>query len=291
MRFLSIVALLLCPALVVAQMGPASPSQTPAAMSGQATSLEIKPPNATIDERLGHFVPADALFTDETGRVLRLGDYLNKGRPIVLQLGYFDCPMLCDVINAEMVSSLRQVKLDVGREYVVLSVSIDPNESWQKAYNQKNQYLKDLGKPGEAIGWHLLTGTNESIASLTDAVGFRYEWVEEVKEWAHPAALIILAPDGKVTRYIYGVNYPPEVMRLSLVEASDGKIGSIMDRIILTCFRFNHATGKYQLVAWRALQIAAGITVAVMALFTLPVWIRSIREARRRRTGATPALS
>ena len=291
MRFLSIVALLLCPALVVAQMGPASPSQPPAAMSGQATSLEIKPPNATIDERLGHFVPADALFTDETGRVLRLGDYLNKGRPIVLQLGYFDCPMLCDVINAEMVSSLRQVKLDVGREYVVLSVSIDPNESWQKAYNQKNQYLKDLGKPGEAIGWHLLTGTNESIASLTDAVGFRYEWVEEVKEWAHPAALIILAPDGKVTRYIYGVNYPPEVMRLSLVEASDGKIGSIMDRIILTCFRFNHATGKYQLVAWRALQIAAGITVAVMALFTLPVWIRSIREARRRRTGATPALS
>jgi protein SCO1/2 len=290
-RLLSIFALLLAPAFALAQMGPASPSQTPAAMSGEASSLQIDPPNATIEEKLGEYVPADARFTDETGRKVALGDYLNKGRPIILQLGYFNCPMLCDVINAEMVESLKAVKLDVGSEYVVLSVSIDPNEDWQKAYDQKNQYLRDLGTPGEAIGWHLLTGSSESIAALTDSVGFRYEWVEEVKEWAHPAALIILAPDGKVTRYIYGVEYPPETIRLSLIEAADGQIGTIVDRIILTCFRFNHATGKYQLVAWRALQIAAGITVVVMAAVTLPVWIRSIRESRRRRAGATPALS
>lgn len=242
-----------------------------------------------VDEKLGAIVPASTMFVDESGTKVPLGDFLGKGRPVILWLGYYECPMLCDKMSAGMVSAVRGVQLDAGKEFSILNVSIDPNESANLARAKKATYLKELGQPGNASAWNLLTGAPESIKLLADSVGYKFaKVVLEEKDgpetqYAHPAVLMVLSPEGKVTRYLYpvaaaGVAFDSRTMQLSLIEASEGRIGSVVDRVILTCLRYDAHTGTYTWVAVNLMRWAGGLTILLMAAILVPLWIRASRR-------------
>jgi len=276
--FACLATLSLSAALAHAQLGPAPPPMISPALSEDP--LEQFDAVSDIEEHLGAKIPADLTFVDETGKSVSLSDYLNHGRPVILQLGYFECPMLCNAVSKSMVETLQKVTLDAGNEYDVLYVSIDPSEKWPLAKQKKEATIKALGQPGAAVGWHLLTGDQSSIDSLAQATGFKYSFIPDLQEFSHPAVLMILSPDGTITRYLYGTNYDARSMRLSLVEASNGTIGTIADRFILNCFRFDHTTGKYQRNAVLILRVSAALTVMVMSAIFVPLWYRSWAAGR-----------
>jgi protein SCO1 len=241
-----------------------------------------------VDEKLGSIVPSSMMFVDESGAKVPLSDFLGKGRPVILWLGYYECPMLCDKMSGGMVEAVRGVQLDAGKEFSILNVSIDPNESAALARAKKATYLKELGQPGNAAAWNLLTGSPESIKSLADSVGYKFKKVVlkgndgAETQYAHPAVLVVLSPEGKVTRYLYplaaaGIAFDPRTMQLSLIEASEGRVGSVVDRFVLTCLRYDAHTGKYTWIAVKLMQWAGGLTVVIMAAVFLPLWIRAAR--------------
>jgi protein SCO1/2 len=217
-----------------------------------------------IDQELNHQVPLDLVFHDETGKTVRLGDYFGS-KPVILSLIYFNCPQLCPMVENGLLESLKQVKFDLGDQYNVLTVSFDPNDSPAQAYAKRAMYLSMYNRKGAASGWHFLTGDEASIAALTKAVGFHYRYDPATKQFSHATAVIILTPQGKVARYFYGIRYPAGAVRLSLVEASQGKIGTPVDAVLLFCSHYNPVTGKYSLLVSRLLFIGAIITVIGLA--------------------------
>ena len=246
--------------------------------------MEYAPPelqNIGIDEKSGSVLPLDLKFIDETGKTVALGDYFSKGRPVILQLGYFGCPMLCDLVSNGTVDSLNNLTLAMGRDFEAINLSFDPAETATLAKLKKQSYLAKYNRPAGAESWHFLTGDARSIEKLTDAVGFRYKWVESSRQFSHPAALILLTPDGKISRYLYGVKYEPRTLRLSLVEASEGKIGTTADRILLTCFHYDAYAGKYtSRVAMNLMRLAGIVTVfALSSVIGIALW-REKRAAR-----------
>src|SRR5688572_12965813 len=234
--------------------------------------------NIGIDEKSGQTLPLDLKFVDETGEVVELKKYFGHNRPVVLQLSYFGCPSLCSLVSNGLVDSLNELTLTMGKEFDVINVSFDPAETARLAKLKKQSFLVAYTRPAGAEAWHFLTGNPAEIKQLTDAVGFRYKWVESSRQFSHPAALILLTPDGKISRYLYGVKYEPRTLRLSLVEASEGKIGTTVDRFILTCFHYDSYAGKYTPVAMTIMR-GAGI-VTVLAIATIIVWL--IRREKRR---------
>ena len=232
-----------------------------------ATGQSIAPQqyrNAGVDEHPNAQVPTDLVFYDERGQQVQLGSYFQVGRPIILQLGYFDCPKLCDVISRDLVDTIKQIDLVGGKDFVYLFVSINPAESPNLAAVKRESYLEQYGKPGQGDGFHFLVGEPKNITALADAVGFRYNEVDVPGEYAHPAVLFALTPDGKISRYLYGVSVPPETLRLTLVEASQGKIGTSFDRLALMFCCYDISTGKYSLMAFRLMQVASVFTVAIL---------------------------
>lgn len=248
-----------------------------------------------VDEKQGAIVPLDTKFADEDGRDVTLRDYFANGRPVILWLGYFECPALCDRMSGGMVRAVQNVKLESGKEFAILNVSINPSEVPGVAKQKKINYLKELGQPGEASGWNLLTGTSLSITALTNAVGFKFKPVTTIEgtEYAHPAVLLVLSPEGKVTRYLYpqsqGVEFDAQTMRLSLIEASEGKVGSPLDQFLLTCLRYDAHTGKYTKDAQAIMKWAGVATVVTMAAIFLPLWIRAARRPLDDGDGLPPA--
>jgi protein SCO1/2 len=220
--------------------------------------------NAGVDEHPNAQVPGNLSFYDESGQVVNLGQYFRAGRPIVLQLGYFDCPKLCDVISRNLVITMKQVNLVGGKDFVYLFVSINPAESPNLAAVKRENYLDLYGKTGEGDGFHFLVGGERNISALAATTGFRYNEVDMPGEYAHPAVLFVLTPEGKISRYLYGVNVPPETLRLSLVEASEGKVGTSFDRLALMFCCYDINTGKYTLMAFRLMQVAAVFTVMIL---------------------------
>lgn len=244
----------------------------------------FKPGEVGVDEKLGSTIPTSTTFVDETGTKVTLGDYLHKDRPVILWMGYYECPMLCDKMSAGMVDAVKRIQLDAGKEFSILNVSIDPNESSGLAKAKKQTYLSELGQPGNAAAWNLLTGSPETIKTLADAVGYKFKKikVKDETQYAHPAVLMILSPEGKLTRYLYpvaaaGVTFDPRTMQLSLIEASEGRIGSIVDRVILTCLHYDVKAGAYTKNAVALMKLGGGITILVMGLFLIPLWIKSAR--------------
>jgi protein SCO1 len=231
-----------------------------------------------VDERLGDTFPLDAAFKDETGQSVTLANYFNQGRPVIVQFGYYECPMLCGLMSRGMVNALQNVKLDVGQEFDVVSISIDAGEVPELAAAKKRTYMNELGKPGDSVGWHFLTGNPDQIARAAAAAGYKFKYIETDREYAHPAVLIVASPTGKITRYLYGAEYNPQTVRLSLVEAANGTIGSTIDKIMLRCFRFDPNTGKYSKFAVDSLRIAGLLTVVLMIAVFVPLWIRSARK-------------
>jgi protein SCO1/2 len=219
-----------------------------------------------IDQRLNNQVPLDLPFVDESGRDVRLGDYFGK-RPVLLALVYYECPMLCTQVLNGVVSALGTLKFDVGREFDVVAVSINPKEGPGLASQKKAAYLERYGRPHTAAGWHFLTGRDEHIKRLASAVGFRYAYDEEIGQYAHGAGVEVLTPKGTISRYFYGIEYSPRDLRFGLIEASEERIGTAVDDVLLLCYHYDPATGKYGATAIGMVRIGAVATVAAFLTF------------------------
>ena len=231
----------------------------------------VRPPglkNVGIEQRLDEQIPPDLTFRDETGKSVQLGDYFGK-KPIILNLVYYQCPMLCGEVLSGLESALRVLKFDVGKEFDVLTVSFDPKETPEMAAAKKTEYLKRYGRPGADQGWHFLTGPASSIDVLTKAAGFQYQYDPKTGQFAHSTAIMVLTPEGKISQYYYGVEFAPKDLRLGLIQASDSKIGTVVDQVLLYCYHYNPDTGKYGAVISRVLQLAGGATVLILGTFLI----------------------
>jgi protein SCO1/2 len=226
----------------------------------------VRPPylqNVGIEQHLDAQVPPDLAFTDETGRAVKLGDYFGH-KPMILNLVYYNCTMLCGEALSGLTGSMKMVKFNVGEEFEVLTVSFNPQETPVIAAAKKQDYLKRYGRPNAADGWHFLTGPAESINALTKAVGFQYQYDAKSSQYAHATAIMVLTPQGRISRYFYGVDYPPKDLRMGLVEASQGKIGNAVDQVLLYCYHYDPATGKYGAIVSNILKLGAGLTILLL---------------------------
>ncbi len=230
-------------------------------------SKTVAPPGLEgvgIDQRLNEQVPLDLTFKDETGRTVKLGDYFHADRPVILNLVYFECPMLCTEVLNGLTSALKVMKFQPGKEFEVVTVSIDPREGPALAATKKASYLKRLGHPEAAAGWHFLSGEQAQISALADAVGFRYRYDKKLDQFAHAAGIMLLTPEGKVAQYYYGVEYSAKDMRLGIVEASKNHIGSLADQVLLYCYHYDPRTGRYGATVTNIVRLAGLTTVIVL---------------------------
>jgi protein SCO1/2 len=226
-----------------------------------------------IDQKLNGQVPLDLSFRDETGRSVRLEDYFGQ-RPVVLALVYFECPMLCTQVLNGLLRSLQNLNLDAGRQFEVLAVSINPRETPELAAAKQKTYVGLYGRPGASGGWHFLTGDEPAIERLAKSVGFRYAYDPVSGQYAHATAIMVLTPEGKISRYFYGIEYPARDLRLGLVEASAGRIGSPADQVLLFCYHYDPTTGKYGLVISNIVRAAGLATALALGIFMLVMFRR-----------------
>jgi len=242
-----------------------------------------------IDQNLDAQVPLDLTFRNEQGNVVRLRDYFH-GKPVVLSLVYYKCPMLCTEVLNGMKGVFRHLPMVIGKDFDVVTVSIDPTETPSLAAAKKEKYLEGYDHPEGAAGWHFLTGDDQQIRTLADVVGFRYVYDKETKQYAHAAGIMVLTPEGRVSRYLYGVDYLIKDMRLALVEASNNTIGSPIDQVLLLCYHYDPATGKYGLVVMNLLKISGALTILILGGF-ITLMLRRERKKRIQSegSGATPA--
>jgi protein SCO1 len=253
------------------------------ALVARGAGAEQRPPvlrEIGFDQRLGESVPLDLAFRNEAGETIRLGDYFGK-KPVVLSLNYYACPMLCTVTLSGLASALNIISMTAGKEFEVVTVSFDPKETHELAAAKKKTYMERYKRPGAAEGWHFLTGDAAPIAALTRAVGFRYVWDPDTKQFAHPAGIVVLTPEGKIARYLYGIEYAPRDLRLAVVEASAGRVGNPVDQIILACYQYDPTTGKYGAAIMRLIRGAGVLTVAALAGF-IALMLRRERAGRTR---------
>src|SRR5688572_9997411 len=237
-----------------------------------------------IDQRIGEQIPLDLPFTDETGRAVRLGDYFGK-RPVILALVYYECPMLCTQVLNGLVSALGVMNFEPGREFDVVAVSFNPKEGPGLASQKKANYLQRYGRPHTAAGWHFLTGKEESIKRLTEAAGLQYAYDPAIQQYAHGAGIEVLTPKGVISRYFYGIEFSARDIRLGLIEASEDRIGTAIDDVLLFCYHYDPATGKYGAAVLRMVRIAGVATVLAFLSF-LTISLRREKAAARVRPDA-----
>ena len=234
-----------------------------------------------IEQRLGEKLPLEAVFKDENGREVKLGDYFSKGRPIVLALVYYECPMLCNQVLNGLTGSMKGVNLDAGKDFDVVAISFDAkeNDKPELGKNKKASYLERYGRPGTDDGFHFLTGTQESIDAVTTAVGFTYEWDEKSNQFAHASGVMIANPDGKLSRYLYGIDYSPKDLKFGIMESAENKVGSVTDQLLLYCYHYDPSTGKYGFAILNSLRIAGIATLLGMGLMGFVFWRKAKNKA------------
>ncbi len=232
-----------------------------------------------FDQNINAQVPLNLTFHDETGATVPLSKYIGGGKPTILALVYFNCPMLCTLELNGLVRSTRGMNLVAGKDYQVLALSFNPRETPDLAAEKKAVYMKHYDRPGGAAGWHFLTGKEDQIEKLTSTVGFRYRWDPETMTYAHASGLTILTPQGKVSRYFFGIDYSPRELRLALVDASAGHLGNPIDQVLLYCCVYNPKTGKYSILIWNVIRVFAVLVLIVLLGF---VGLMFLREHRRR---------
>jgi len=247
------------------------PAIVQAQPSGQSNPIYDE---VDLQEKLGEKVAKDAVFYNEKGEEVRLADYFDGETPVVLSLVYHDCPMLCSLILDGVTESLRELAWTPGEEFTKLTVSFNAIETPDVAKRQKDRYLADYGRPEAADHWHFLTGDEAAIEQLTESVGFSFTWVEEQQEYAHPSVLVFIGGDGTVTRYLHGMRFPERDMRNALVEASEGRVGSVMDRAIMYCFQFDPTSSSYVLHAWNVMKIGSILGALALGGVLLVFWRR-----------------
>jgi protein SCO1/2 len=272
-RVLCSVVLALLPTGAYAQYGDAPP---------RPTSATAKPgllQQVRIDQRIGEQLPLDLMFKDEGGRDVRLGDFFGR-KPVVMALAYFQCPMLCTQVLNGMTGALKTLSLDAGKDFEVVVVSIDPRDTPSAAAAKKATYLETYGRPAVAAGWHFLTGTNASIKPLADAIGFHYAYDATLQQFAHGAAIYVATPQGVMARYLLGIDFAPRDLRLALVEASNNKLGTVGDKVLLLCYHYDPSEGKYGAAVLNAVRAGFILTVGAFLAFVF---------VSRRRGPAAPA--
>jgi protein SCO1/2 len=272
-----------------------SPAQPPPADFGgtaPGTALPKEIDGVDVEEHLGESLPLDLRFRDDRGNIVRLSDYLGKGRPLIVSMNYSNCPMLCNTQLTGLINTLRDVKWTPGAEFEIVSVSLNPRETVEEAAATKRKYAEVYGRPGADMGWHFLVGADEDIRRLASVIGVKYKYLADIKQYVHPPVFILVSPEGRIMRYFYGVRFEPaRTLEWSLVEASEGKIGTTLDRVIMYCLHFDTATGKYTPAIRRIMQIGAALTVSALGLVIGVFWWRERRRANAvTLSGGIPAI-
>jgi protein SCO1/2 len=277
--FVSFAVSLLVSSMALAQ--PSSPKYVPP--PGKVASEQIPMlKDVGIDQKLEQQIPLDVVFTDEQGQDVKLGQYFGA-RPVILALVYYECPMLCTQVLHGLVGSLEGIAFKAGKEFEVVVVSFDPGETPAVAAQRKQYFLKRYDRPEAAPNVHFLTGREESIKTLTGAIGFRYAYDQQIDQYAHPAAITVLTAQGKISRYLFGIEFAPRDLKLALVEAADGKIGTIVEQALLFCYHYDPETGRYGLAIMNLVRIGGLLTVVVLGA---SVWL-SLRRERRLQNAVT----
>lgn len=237
-----------------------------------------------IEQHLNAEVPGDLEFRDELGNAVKLGDYFGRGRPVILNLGYYQCPMLCSELLEGLVGSMKALTFQLGQDFDVVTLSFDPRETTEMAAAKKRDIMKRYGRANAASGWHFLTGRADQIKILTDAVGFQYQFDPKTGQYAHATAIVLLTPDRHIAEYFYGVEFSPRDLRLGLVQAGQGKIGNITDSVLLYCYHYDPRAGKYGAVISNVLKIGGLATILILGTFVF-VMYRADRSAAHRELG------
>ncbi len=234
-----------------------------------------------IDEHIGETINLDLKFKDEDGKDVSLRQYVGVGgQAALLSLAYYECPSLCTFHLNGLNDAFKQIKKPLGEEFQAIVVSIEPKETPALATAKKAAYIKSYGRPEGAKGWHFLTGTQENINALAKQLGFKFRWDEQQKQYAHASAAAVLTPTGEISRYLYGIVFDPKVVRLSMIEAADGKMGGVMDRLILYCFHYNASSKKYSLMLSNIMAGGGALILLILGVFLAPFWIRNMRKTK-----------
>ena len=267
--------LILAPALLLSALA-ALPAKAQLDDGAPVQTAGVRPAllrNVGLDQNLGDALPLDLTFRDEQGHPVALRQFFGE-KPVILTLVYYQCPMLCTEVLNGLLNSTKELPLEIGRDFNIVTVSIDPSERTVLANIKHQLYTGLYGRPGGPEGWHFLTGDEPQIKALAAAVGFRYAYDSASGQFAHPSGIMLLTPEGKLTRYFYGIAYPSRDLRLALVEAAQGKIGSPIDQILLYCYHYDPQTGRYGLLISHVLQAAGGLTVLLMGVAILILFRR-----------------
>lgn len=234
-----------------------------------------------IEQKLGDTLPLDTVFKDESGNNVKLGDYFQKGRPVILAFVYYECPMLCNEVLNGLTGTLKGISLDAGKDFEVVAISFDKRENDipDLAKNKKANYLERYGRNGTEKGWHFLTGTEDSIQAATKAAGFGFKWDEKSGQFAHAGGIMIATPDGRLSRYFYGIDYAPKDVKFGLIESADNKVGTAVDKLLLYCFHYNPATGKYGLAILNVIRVGGILTLLGMGAMGFIFWRRNKRNS------------
>ena len=246
--------------------GLAFPPAASAQLSDPIQNIGVRPEllkDVGVDQKLNESIPLGLQFNDEKGKPVELRQFFGS-KPVILSLVYYNCPMLCTQVLNGLERSLKEVSLDLGKDYTVVTVSIDPTERPGLASAKQQLYAGMYGRPGGAQGWHFLTGDEPQIKQLASTVGFRYAYDPDSKQFAHASVIMLLTPEGRISRYFYGITYPSRDLRLGLDDASEGKIGSPVDAVLLFCYHYDPATGKYGVVISHVIQLLGGLTILVV---------------------------
>jgi protein SCO1/2 len=281
------ITLLALPQLAQAQrFATNGPYNTPAGSSPTADILR----DVGIEQHLDAQLPLETLFRDETGRQVRLGKYF-VDKPVVLMLVQYRCPMLCTQVLNGFLKSSQAVPLEIGRDFQVVTVSFDAREGAELAAEKKKHYSRVYRREGGARGWHFLTGDQAAIGRITRAVGFRYRYDPKSNQFAHASGIVIATPDGRLARYLYGIEYSPGDLRLGLVESSSGRIGTPVDQVLLLCYHYDPLTGKYGMAISGALRVAGSLTVLALGGYLMAMFRRERNRPRLVRSPAVDAMA
>lgn len=253
-------------------------------MQGRAQPLgqngQVEPPEVAVTEHLGARVSPDLQFRDSDSRTVRLGDWLNGERPVLLTFAYHTCPMLCSLVLDGAADALAATDLRAGEDFAVVNVSFDPRDTPARAAEAKARYVAQVApqQPDIADHWHFLTGDEAAVRRLAEEAGFGYAWDAQTAQYAHQAVLVFLSPEGRITRYLYGIGYAERDVRLALVESGEGTIGSTLDRLILTCFQYDAHARSYTPAVLTIMKLGGGLLLLMLAAFFVPLWLREHRR-------------
>jgi protein SCO1/2 len=230
-----------------------------------------------VAEHLGELVPLEARFTDSSGKPVQLRDVLPRTKPVLFTLVYYNCPLLCNLVINEQIRNMRELGLKLGEDYEAVTLSIDPKDTPVQSLERRRRHLQSMGQP-ETAPWHFLTGTEEEIRRVADAVGFKYAYDERTKQYVHPAVVHVLTPEGAMSRYLYGTSFRTQDMKLALVEAAGGRVGTSFDRVILTCFKYDTATRRYGFYVFGFLRLGALMVFSALATMLAYYWRRELKK-------------